>query len=225
MYIVASQGASPSGRLTAVLGLSGSLGRLVAFWSGEALFELDGTRGLCVVGVDRMPAGVTFCAVLGGVFADTAVSLVSGLAIVGEAGPAEFISKLASFAGPGVLVLTSVSSSKTWLPKLFPLVLNLELPDISSSSMLPLKLRFLGIGVSRSNLSAGIGSGLEVRTGILDPFFRTTGLPYFLAARPESIAATSSGVRKSQPSLSGDSTLSSAMDKILGRFSARAEAQ
>jgi hypothetical protein len=30
--------------------------------------------------------------------------------------------------------------------------------------------------VSRSNLSDGIGNGLEVKTGIFDPLFRTTGV-------------------------------------------------
>jgi hypothetical protein len=71
--------------------------------------------------------------------------------------------------------------------------------------MLPLKLRLRGIGVSRSNLSDGIGNGLEVRTGIFDPFFRTTGLPKLFTARAVSVVAISSGVRKSQLLLSAES--------------------
>jgi len=174
---VANQGASPSGLLTAVLGRSGSMERLKGCWSGEALFELDGTRGLCVFDNFRVPAGVTFRVALGGLAGATAAYLVPDFAIVGEVAPGDLVPERAAFADPGVPLLDSASSSKFWLPTLFPLVLSLGLANVSSSSMLPLKLRFLGIGVSRSILSDGIGKGLDVRTGILDPLFRRTGVP------------------------------------------------
>lgn len=175
--MVANQGASPSGRLTAVLGRSGSVGRLEGCCSDEASFELDGTRGLCVFDVFRVPAGVIFRVALGGVVVVTAAYCVPGLRMVGEVAPDDFISERAPSAESGVPLSGSVSSSKFWLPMLFPLVLSLGLESVSSSSMLPLMLRFLGIGVSRSNLSEGIGNGLDVKIGILDPLFRTTGVP------------------------------------------------
>lgn len=178
MYIVANQGASPSGRLTAVLGGSGSVERLGGCWSGETLLELDGTRGLWAFDVLRAPAGVIFRVALGGLDVVVIVAtLVPGFAMFDEVAFADFIADRVRFADGGVPLLKSVSSGKFWPPTLFPLVLNLGLPNVSSSSMLPLKFRFLGIGVSRSNLSDGIGNGLEVKTGILDALFRTRGMP------------------------------------------------
>jgi hypothetical protein len=177
LYIVASQGASPSGRLTAVLGRSDSEERPGGCCSGETLLELEGTRGLWVFEVRRVPAGVVFRVALGGLDAEViAAALVPGFAIFAEDdGDGDFMPERLALAAIGIPLLDSISSSRFWLPTLFPLVLDLGLSKVSSPSMLPLKARFLGIGVSRSNLSDGIGTGLEVKIGILDPVFRTDG--------------------------------------------------
>lgn len=175
MYIVAIQGASPSGRLTAVLGRSGSVARLGGCCSGEALFELEGVRGLCVLDVFRAPAGVTLRVAFGGLAVGIVETLLIDLVIVGGDEPVDLKPERTALAEIGVPLADSVSSSKFWLAALLPLALGLGLAYVSSSAMLPLKVRFLGSGVSRSNLSDGIGTGLDVKTGILDPLFRTTG--------------------------------------------------
>ena len=172
---MAIQGASPSGRLTAVLGRSGSVARAGGCCRGEALLELEGTRGLCVLDVLRAPAGVTLRVALGGLAVGIAETLLTDFAIVGGDAPVDFETERTALAEIGVPVADSVSSSKFWLAALLPLALGLGLADVSSSAMLPLKVRFLGRGVSRSNLPDGIGKGLDVKTGILDPLFRTTG--------------------------------------------------
>ena len=66
----------------------------------------------------------------------------------------------------------------------------------SSGDILLLTVRFLAIGVSRSILSCGIGNGLDVSTGILEPDFLTTG--FECIGEGVLAAAISSGVRRSQ---------------------------
>jgi hypothetical protein len=127
LYIVANQGASPSGRLTAALDVSMSEERPGGFWSGEILLEPDGTRGLCVLDVFRGPAGVTLRVPLGGLVVLIVEALVPGLAIVGEVVPVDFMPDLELFADKGASLLNSVSSSKFWLAALLPLVRSLGL--------------------------------------------------------------------------------------------------
>jgi hypothetical protein len=139
---------------------------------------LDGTRGLWLFDVRRTAAGVTFRVALGGLDVEAiAAALVPGFVVFGAFGVGDFMPERLAFAAVGIPLLESISSRRFWLPTLFPLVLDLGLSKLSSPSMLPLKFRFLGIGVSRSSLSDGIGSGLEVKIGILDPLFRTDGKP------------------------------------------------
>lgn len=129
--------------------------------------------------VFRPPAGVNFRVALGGLVVATGVILLPGVVIVDGVATADLCpGPVATFTDEGVPSVISVSSSRFWLPTLCPLVLTLTLglPSPSSSARLPLKVRFLGIGVSRSVLSTGIGNGLEVKIGILEPLFRTTGL-------------------------------------------------
>jgi hypothetical protein len=112
LYIVAIQGASPSGRLTAVLGRSGSAERVGGCCSGEALFEFEGTRGLCVLDVLRVPAGVTLRVALGGVVVGIVATLLVDLGTVGVDTPVDFSPERAALAEAGVPLAASVSSSK-----------------------------------------------------------------------------------------------------------------
>jgi hypothetical protein len=213
--MVASHGASPSGRFTAVLGRSGSVDRLDGFCSGGAVDEVEGTRGLCVVEGFRVPAGVTFRVALAGL--DGAVPALPPIfAFNGGVAMPVLVPDLTWPEDTGAPVYESPSSISFWLLMLLALAWVLG----SSSSMLPLIVRFLGMGVSRSSLVDGIGMALEVRTGILEPLLRKFGVPPLLASR-----AISSAVRRSHPLFSKGSASSCTGDDILDRFPSCVEAQ
>lgn len=78
----------------------------------------------------------------------------------------------------------------------FP-VLVLGTPRSPSKLMVPLAVRFLAMGVSLSYLSAGIGIGLPIMMGILDPDFRRMGFVYICPAAAVPSASISSGRRRS----------------------------
>lgn len=111
---------------------------------------------------------------LGGLVAP-GVPLAPGFAFCCEVVGIDLLAAREPFADAGVPSFDP-RSSRFWLLTLFPLVLTLGVISASPSSMLPLKVRFLGKGVSRSKVSDGIGKGLDVRIGILDPLLRTIGV-------------------------------------------------
>lgn len=111
------------------------------------------------------------------VFVGADVLRVEGVAFrgcVADGGEVVVDFNLSFWGDPGLLLApTELASSSPAFE-----VLLRSLPTFKSLSRLivPLAVRFLAIGVSRSYRSAGIGTGLDVMMGILDPDFLSVGL-------------------------------------------------
>ena len=107
LYIVASHGGSPSGRLIAVLGLSVSPDRVLGLAAGEGVEAVAAALGLVVFDVLRV-AGVVFRAVL---VTGVPVGLFAGFAFVGDPCRLDFPAAAFPGAGVGVPFIGSPSSS------------------------------------------------------------------------------------------------------------------
>lgn len=213
LYMVASQGGSPSGRLTAVRGRSSSPDLVPGRMFGEAVAPA----------LPLLPDG--FLAFVAEPFRPVAVvsagddCAVFGLDFVGDE-PLDVASLLKPFVvGTGVVANESSSSrgGELSLLSLRFRVLKTGMP--SSGLILLLIVRFLIRGVSRSIFCWGIGRGLDVSTGILDPDFLNTGCEYICDG--ELSAAISSGVRKSQFSRSSSSSTASVVRDFASSVSPR----
>lgn len=167
LYMVASQGGSPSGRFADVRGLSGSPDLVPGRWLGEGVARggAETFRLTVAVFIGTM--------LLGDIVADF------DLVFCGETALLDAIAE----------ELVSLSSAD--------LFLILGIFRSPSKLIVPLAVRFRAIGVSRSYRSAGIGRGLPVIMGILEPDFRNIGFAYICAAAAALSASISSGRRKS----------------------------
>lgn len=171
MYIVASQGASPSGRLMAVAGRGSrperDLGRGFEVEGVRGELVLEGWRGFWRVFVGGVPVTREGFRVWVGV----------GLVRVAVGEPL----LPGREAGVGMLYDASGSSRRTWLPTLFPrLRIRLYERPVSSPVQLPLAPRFRGRGVSRSMCPCGMGMGLDRGSGMREELLRRSCCVYRL---------------------------------------------
>lgn len=193
--MVASHGGSPSGLFTAVRGRSSSPDLVPGLWPGEGVapFFAFAVAFLAPLLLETfLPAEVP-----GGDDWPVFDFILVGEDCLG-------VGSLVPLAKTGVAPKDSPSSSRAALPVLPRRIRILSTGMPSSGLILLLIVRFLTKGVSLSILSCGIGSGLEVRTGIFDPDFFNTGLEYM--GEGVCSAEISSGVRKSQLACSSSSS-------------------